>query len=177
MVRTFLDRWERGKSLLCDIADLSAGWGASLRMALVTGTLAAKFLAPIVEELKESAIPGATLVPVENEFFGHGITVSGLLTGRDIITALKGNRHDLAVLPPNCINGDGLTIDDMTISDLATATGIQITVGEYDLARGLGNLLSEGRTSPVVRSRGDGRQLSELGFFVRSGGPGENPRR
>ena len=177
MVRTFLDRWERGKRNLGGLANLSAGRGTSVRMALVTGTLAARFLAPVVDELRELALPKAALVPVENDFFGTGITVSGLLTGKDIIAALKGSPHDLAVLPPNCINGDGLTIDEMTVADLQTAAGIPVSVGEYDLARGLGNLLGEGGIRASVRSRGDGRQLSELGFFVGSGNGGETEPR
>ena len=168
MVRSFLDRWEQGKFYLRDLAVRGDGWGTPVRMALVTGTLAARFLAPVVEELKRLALPKATLVPIENDFFGHGITVSGLLTGRDIIAALKCSPYDLAVLPPNCINGDGMTIDDMTVGDLQAATGIPVSIGEYDLARGLGNLLGKGSSSEV-RSRGDGRQLSELGFFVGSG--------
>ena len=168
MVRAFLDRWERGKLILGNPANLGEGWGTSARIALVTGTLAARFLVPVVDELRSFAVPKATLVPVENDFFGHGITVSGLLTGRDIIAALKGRPHDLAVLPPNCINGDGLTIDDMTVADLQTATGIPVSVGEYDLARGIGNLLREGRAA-AVRASGEGRQLSEFGFFVGSG--------
>ena len=173
MVRTFLDRWERGKLNLGGNANLGAGWWSSVRMALVTGTLAARFLAPVIDELRELAVPKATLVPVENDFFGHGITVSGLLTGRDIVAALKGSPHELAVLPPNCINGDGLTIDDMTVSDLQIATGIPVSVGEYDLARGLGNLFGKGGIRQSVRSLGDGRQLSELGFFVGAGNGGE----
>ena len=138
-------------------------------MAFVTGTLAARFLAPVVAELKDFALPKATLVPIENDFFGHGITVSGLLAGRDIIGALKESSYDLAMLPPNCINGDGLTIDDMTVSDLYAASGIPVTVGEYDLASGLDILFKKVGTV-AGRSRGVGRQLSELGFFVGSGG-------
>ena len=168
MVRAFLDRWEQGKLHLRDLAIRDAGRGTLVRMALVTGTLAARFLAPVVEELRDLAVPKATLVPIENDFFGHGITVSGLLAGRDIIASLKNSPWDLAILPPNCINGDGLTIDDMTVADLQAATGIPVSIGEYDLARGMGNFLGDGNFSGV-RSRGDGRQLSELGFFVGSG--------
>ena len=168
MVRTFLDRWEQGKLYLGDLAVRRPGWRTPMRTALVTGTLAARFLAPVVDELRDLALPNATLVPIENGFFGHGITVSGLLTGRDIIASLKDSPYDLAILPPNCINGDGLTIDDMPVADLQAATGIPVSTGEYDLARGLENFLGSGR-SASVRSRGDGRQLSELGFFVSSG--------
>ena len=167
MVRTFLDRWDKGKLHLKDLAGRSAAWGTSVRMAIVTGTLAAKFLAPVVNDLRDLAVPKANLVPVVNDFFGHGITVSGLLTGRDIIAALKGSPYDLAILPPNCINGDGLTIDDLTVDDIQAGTGIQVSIGEYDFARGLGNLFGQ-ESSKWVRSRGDGRQLSEHGFFVSS---------
>ncbi len=176
MVRAFLDRWEQGKLHLRDLAIRDAGRGTPVRMALVTGTLAARFLAPVVEELRDLAVPKATLVPIENDFFGHGITVSGLLAGRDIIASLKNSPWDLAILPPNCINGDGLTIDDMTVADLQAATGIPVSIGEYDLARGIGNSLGDGNFS-AVRSRGDGRQLSEFGFFVGSGQRGEDSGR
>ena len=170
MVRTFLNRWEQGKPNLRNLVARSAAGGEkTARVAFVTGTLAAKLIAPVVAELKEFALPRATLVPIENDFFGHGITVSGLLAGRDIIAALKKSPFDLAMLPPNCINGDGLTIDDMTVSDLIAATGIPVTVGEYDLASGLEILLQKGGTV-TGRSLGDGRQLSELGFYVGSRG-------
>jgi hypothetical protein len=64
----------------------------------------------------------------------------------------------------------------MTVADLQAATGIPVSIGEYDLARGIGNSLGDGNFS-AVRSRGDGRQLSEFGFFVGSGQRGEDSGR
>jgi len=156
MVRTLLDNWQNAGAQLAI--------KSKRRVALVTGRLAERFIAPLVDEARKEHGLQVDLIPVDNDFFGHGITVSGLLTGQDIARSLKAGTWDLAVVPPNCINGDGVTLDDMTISDLSTASGLPVTVGDYDLATTLTSCL----TAPTeeLADRGHGRQLSELGFFV-----------
>lgn len=156
MVRSFLDRWETGKGALPERLN------RPLRLALVTGRLAATFLGPIVAQLNR--IPGLVLdlVVVTNETFGAGITVSGLLGGADIVKALAGARWDLVLLPPNCINGEGLTLDDMTLPVLEERAGMPVAVGQYDLAATL-NAVLDGGPLPIA---GSGRQLSELGYYV-----------
>ncbi len=57
---------------------------------------------------------------ITNEFFGHSITVTGLLTGQDIINQLKnkdlGNR---LLIPTNTLkSGERVFLDDITVDDL-----------------------------------------------------------
>ena len=165
MVRAFLDRWNRGLPQLA-----ATKIARPLHLALVTGELAARFLAPVVEEIDRFPGVSAELVIVRNSFFGRGITVSGLLAGEDIANQLRGRRCDLALLPPNCVNGEGLTLDDLSVLQLEQACGLPVSVGDYDLARCLRDYLQ----NPAIRERGAGRQLSELGFFVGSD-PGQGP--
>ena len=107
------------------------------------------------------------LLAVDNDYFGRGITVSGLLTGRDIVARLRDEpQRDAIVLPPNCINGDGLTLDDMTVPQLIQEAGVPITVGSYDIVESLERVWS-GRD---VEIQGEGRQLTELGYYI---GPGQ----
>jgi NifB/MoaA-like Fe-S oxidoreductase len=62
-----------------------------------------------------SARTGAsfTLLPMENSLFGPTTTTAGLLVGADIRRALA-DRHDLdlALIPAETINDDGLFLDD-----------------------------------------------------------------
>jgi putative radical SAM enzyme (TIGR03279 family) len=157
MVRNFLDRWEAGSLAL------QAGPKRPLHLALVTGQLAASFIEPMIAELDGVNRLQIDVLPVVNNFFGTGITVSGLLTATDIIGALQDGPWDLAVLPPNTINGDGLTLDDVTVDDIERRCGVPVTVGEYDLAETLSRCFA---TDSAAVLRGRGRQLSELGFFV-----------
>ena len=63
----------------------------------------------------------------ENTFFGSGITVSGLLTGQDILRALKDREvGDRVYLPPNVLNDDGLLLDEMTLSGLSERVGAPV---------------------------------------------------
>ena len=160
MVRSFLDSWEAGRELLP---------GSILpqrHVAIVTGQLARVFLAPLVAQTARIDGLQLDLVAVDNDYFGHGISVTGLLTGADIGARLKGGPWDLALLPPNCVNGDGVTLDDLTVAELQRRCGLPITVGDYDLAASLSRCLTDGET----RLHGQGRQLSELGFTLKDDG-------
>jgi NifB/MoaA-like Fe-S oxidoreductase len=83
------------------------------RIGVVTGTS----MAPLMPELLDllTARTGATfeLIPTENSLFGPTTTTAGLLVGADIRRALAERTDlDLALIPAECINDDGLFLDD-----------------------------------------------------------------
>ena len=130
MVRRFTDRFEAGfpalESLNCN----------RISMTLVTSVLGAGFIRPMAERLNRIPWLAAHVVEVKNRFLGEGITVSGLLTGEDMLHALKTQwrETDVVVLPPNCISHHGLFLDDLTPNDLEQALKCRFSIGTYDLA-------------------------------------------
>ena len=57
---------------------------------------------------------------IVNDFFGHSITVTGLLTGNDIIGQLKGKElGDEVLLPANTLkHGEDVFLDDVSLDEL-----------------------------------------------------------
>ncbi len=91
------------------------------RMTLVTGKLAY----PTIKEMSQQLMkwfPGLKLKveAITNVFFGEQITVSGLLTGQDIISQLKGKElGDRILLPQNVLrSGENYFLDDVTIPQM-----------------------------------------------------------
>ena len=83
------------------------------RIGVVTGVS----MAPMMPELLDaiSAKTGAifTLIPMENSLFGPTTTTAGLLVGADIRRALTDRYDlDLALIPAETINDDGLFLDE-----------------------------------------------------------------
>ena len=82
--------------------DLALRQGDSLerRITLATGRLAAPFLENLLGEIRRK-YPGlrTEVLPVENRFFGERITVSGLVTGGDLMEQLAG--RDLGRTAPD----------------------------------------------------------------------------
>jgi putative radical SAM enzyme (TIGR03279 family) len=156
MVRHFLDTFEEHKP----------DWGIiidqPIHIALVTGRLARPFLDEIAAQLSEIPRLRVEVVEVVNDFFGQGITVSGLLTGEDICRRLKGGDWNRVFLPPNCINGEGLTLDDLRLEELEDRVKIPISLGGYDIIDSLQHALEYNQ----FVTQGQGRQLSELGYHV-----------
>ncbi len=68
------------------------------------------------------------LIPVENQYFGGGITVTGLLTGSDIVRTIGQTCRDKTVLLPEVLLRDGgqILLDDMTVDDIMKASGANI---------------------------------------------------
>jgi NifB/MoaA-like Fe-S oxidoreductase len=68
------------------------------------------------------------VLPVRNGFFGPSVTVAGLLTGRDILRALRGKRlGDIVLLPRNILrDDDGLFLDELSLEDVERAAGVPV---------------------------------------------------
>ncbi len=43
-------------------------------------------------------------------------------------------KNEPIILPPNCLNHDGLFIDDLTIADIQDRLGVEVLQGEYSFA-------------------------------------------
>ena len=72
------------------------------------------------------------VIPVINRFFGEMITVSGLLTGQDIISQLKGrDLGDRLLLPCNLLrSGEKVFLDDITLEEVENTLQIKINIVE-----------------------------------------------
>lgn len=99
------------------------------RLVIATGVDAA----PYLQELADYAMdkwPGVQLkvVPIRNEFFGESITVSGLITGGDLINQLQGVPMDRLLLPANMLRQEGdLFLDDVSVEQVEEALGVPVT--------------------------------------------------
>jgi NifB/MoaA-like Fe-S oxidoreductase len=127
MLRTFLE----------SVSNIENHMGSGIprkgKYVLVTGVS----MSPCIDDLSHclSSIPGigARSVTVVNGFYGETVTVSGLLTGCDIIAALKGTTPDeIVVLPPNCLNDSGMFIDDVSPDTIADIYGVKVIQGTYE---------------------------------------------
>ena len=147
MVRRFIDAFEEQFDVL-DALD-----APPQRFVLATGMLGRQFLEPMVERLNQISWISARLVPVTNQFLGDGITVSGLLTGGDIRDAIgRVDDGEIVLLPPNCVNHNGLFLDDLTPDDLAKSLGGSVLVGTYDLVETIQNAMDGISECPAMGS-------------------------
>ena len=107
---------------------------AACRAAVITGELFAPLLEKRLPEAlgrtSEREAVWAEILPVPNQLFGGQVTVAGLLGGRDIIAEVSGrDRYDLVVLPPEMLNEDAFTLDQLRVADLAEALDCAVQVG------------------------------------------------
>ena len=85
------------------------------------------------------------MIPIKNDFFGETVTVSGLLTGKDIINQLKEQgMGDEIWISHRILNYEGVcTLDDMTLEDISAALDRPVKVGEdsfKELLNGIKNV-------------------------------------
>ena len=89
------------------------------RIGVVTGTSMAALMPPLLDRITEQTGARFELIPVENSLFGPTTTTAGLLVGADIERALTGRADlDVALIPAECINQDGLFLDDTAFVDV-----------------------------------------------------------
>ena len=126
MLRLLMDEFHE------ELAERRGQKGIKAReVSIATGRLPFPYIKMMAQELME-AYPQLTIhvYPIRNDFFGESITVSGLLTGQDIIAQLKGAQLGEALyLPQNVLrSGEDVLLDDLTISDLEKALQVPVNI-------------------------------------------------
>ena len=94
--------------------------GQNRTVSIATGRLPYPYIKKYAGWINEK-FPGRTIhiYPIRNDFFGESITVSGLLTGQDVIAQLKGKElGEYLLLPVNMFrSGETVFLDDLTAED------------------------------------------------------------
>ena len=127
MIRLFEQQWHGwdGK--------IRAAYKKPLRLAILTGTLAAPFIRSLVEEVSVDNLSVA-VIPVENEYFGRQITVAGLLTAQDMLKACQagGAAWDGIIIPGTALRkGEEVFLDDMTLAQFREQAGLPVRVSDF----------------------------------------------
>ena len=100
-------------------------------VSIATGRLAGPFIRLLADNLcKKYPNICVDVHIITNHFFGSQITVSGLLTGSDIISQLRGkDLGDTLLLPVNVLrSGEQVLLDDITVADIEKALQIPVTI-------------------------------------------------
>lgn len=89
------------------------------RIGIVTGASMGPLMPPLLDELARATGAHFELIVAENSLFGPTTTAAGLLVGADIRRSLA-DRHDLdlALIPAETINEDGIFLDDASFITL-----------------------------------------------------------
>lgn len=99
-------------------------------VTVVTGKAAYPLISALAEKA-ERQIKGLSVkvIAAENKLLGSMITVSGLLCGADIISALDGlDLGEELIIPPNCLRSEGdMFLDDMTVEGLSDKLKVKVT--------------------------------------------------
>ena len=100
-------------------------------VSVVSGALASGYIRRLMELLKEK-YPNVTVDVhcIANHFFGESITVTGLITGGDIIHQLKGKAlGEVLLLPINMLrSGEKVLLDDITTTDIEKALQVPVDI-------------------------------------------------
>jgi len=130
LTRLFMQNWEVA------LHDVPREISQPRKVTLVGGVSSARVVQPLLEMLNIKKLV-TQFVTVTNNFFGNGVTVSGLLTGRDIITALQDiELGDVVIIPGSTLKqGSEVFLDDLTVTDVARElqVPVQIAYGPEEL--------------------------------------------
>ncbi len=128
------------------LADRAESVGEVRRVSVATGVAAAPMLREIAAKVaEEHSNLSIQVYTIKNRWFGESITVSGLLTGRDIAEQLAGcDLGDVLLLSSSTLRADGdLFLCGMTPGELSEKLGVKLRFIGEDGAAFVSALLNE----------------------------------
>ena len=134
MMRLFINEYTEALKGLID-KEAYPIWKDSLNrtLTLATGKLTYPTLCKFATQLMEH-FPNIMIhvIAIRNEFFGETITVSGLVTGQDLVKQIQEAQKlkelgDTLIIPSNMLrSGEQVFLDDLTVTDVEQATHMRI---------------------------------------------------
>ena len=125
MLRLLMDEFEDG------FVKINREEEIRREISIATGRLAYPVILEMARALME-VYPGLRIhvYDIRNDFFGERITVSGLITGQDLIAQLSGQALGTSLLlPQNMLrSGEDYFLDDVTIGDLEKALQVKVDI-------------------------------------------------
>jgi len=120
-------RWRDDLAVQADAGELP-----TVAVTIVSSELAVEALRRCLLPLAaEAGLPPVELVAAPNEFYGRSVTVAGLLSGADLretLHRLPDRPRRTVLLPPRAFNSDGVTLDDLQLTDLAEGVRHRVLV-------------------------------------------------
>ena len=101
------------------------------RVTVVCGELPYAYIKMMADKLmNDHPHKEINVIPVKNRFFGESITVTGLLTGQDIVNALKDtNLGNRVLLSENILKADEeIFLDDMTLNEFKEVLQVDVSI-------------------------------------------------
>jgi putative radical SAM enzyme (TIGR03279 family) len=123
--------------IAADAKELGAGALAGRRILVLTGTAMGPLMPEVLASLEQVTGARFECVALENSFYGPSVTTAGLLAGADFQRALaapaasEGTRCDLALLPAESVNDDGVFVDDLSFARLEAAAPMPIRLSYH----------------------------------------------
>ena len=110
--------------------------GRSARsFTIATGAAAAPSMAVLLDEAAAKCDNlNGKVVEIRNDFFGHRVSVAGLITGQDLIAQLQGrDLGERVLISANMLrDGGDVFLDDYTPQQVADAIGVPLVPVEID---------------------------------------------
>lgn len=122
MIRLFQEEYRKNRGRL------PRSLPAKTRVSMACGLSAYQALSPLQEDLSALENLTARLFPVENRFFGGGVTVTGLLTGSDLLAGLKDQPlGDCLYISRVMLKDEGdLFLDGLTVAQVQEALQVKV---------------------------------------------------
>lgn len=100
------------------------------RICIATGTS----VAPFLRELANKHAPRGTTVevrPIVNKFFGESVTVTGLITGQDLVAQCQDVQADEILIVRSMIRAEGdLFLDNMSVDEVRAKLPCPLKIAE-----------------------------------------------
>lgn len=119
--RKFIDEWHAFSIDSFDVLE---------DVYVVCGKSAQNVLQKLINELTNITAVKYNLLTVENKFFGDTVTVTGLLTGNDILDSVKelGNKPKRLIVPGIALREDRVFLDDVSIKDFCNSLPYEVKI-------------------------------------------------
>ena len=119
------------------------------KVSVATGEAAYEFISSLAADaMKKYKNLKVDVYKIKNNFFGGSVTVSGLVTGGDILEQLKGkDLGEELLIPENMLRSEmDMFLDNLTLDELSQALSVDLTVcprGGYELCEAMTGLKSD----------------------------------